>query len=53
MRWFLAYPLRRATYTACLTLVKQRLYGSGMRLKNQGTKVILSLPALVQSKGSW
>ena len=41
------------TEAACKTLVKQRLCGSGMRWKDQGAKVILSLPALVQSKGRW
>jgi len=38
---------------ACKTLVKQRLCGSGMRWKNQGAKVVLSLRALIQSKGRW
>jgi hypothetical protein len=41
------------TEAACKTLVKQRLCGSGMRWKKQGAKVILSLRALVQSKGRW
>ena len=41
------------TEVACKTLVKQRLCGSGMRWKNKGAKVILSLRALVQSKGHW
>ena len=41
------------TEAACKTLVKQRLCGSGMRWKNKGAKVILSLRALVQSKGRW
>jgi len=41
------------TEAACKTLVKQRFCGSGMRWKNKGTKVILSLRALVQSKGRW
>ncbi len=41
------------TEAACKTLVKQRLCGSGMRWKDQGAKVILSLRALVQSKGRW
>ena len=36
------------TEAACKTLVKQRLCGSGMRWKDQGAKVILSLRALVQ-----
>jgi hypothetical protein len=37
----------------CKTLVKQRLCGSGMRWKEKGAKVILSLRALAQSKGRW
>jgi len=41
------------TEAACKTLVKQRLCGSGMRWKNKGARVILSLRALVQSKGRW
>ncbi len=38
---------------ACKTLVKQRLCGSEMRWKKKGVKTILSLRALVQSKGRW
>lgn len=34
------------TEAACKTLVKQRLCGSGMRWKNKGTKVVLSLTHL-------
>ncbi len=41
------------TEAACKTLVKQRLCGAGMRWKDKGAKVILSLRALVQSKGRW
>jgi hypothetical protein len=41
------------TEAACKTLVKQRLCGSGMRWKNKGARVILSLRALIQSKGRW
>lgn len=41
------------TEAACKTLVKQRLCCSGMRWKKQGAKVILSLRALIQSKGRW
>lgn len=41
------------TEAACKTLVKQRLCGSGMRWKNKGAKVILSLRALIQTKGRW
>ncbi|SJM95698.1 conserved hypothetical protein [Crenothrix polyspora] len=41
------------TEAACKTLVKQRLCCSGMRWKSQGAKVILSLRALIQTKGRW
>ncbi len=41
------------TEAACKTLVKQRLCCSGMRWKNQGARIILTLRALVQSKGRW
>lgn len=41
------------TEAACKTLVKQRLCCSGMRWKIQGAKVILSLRALIQSRGRW
>ena len=41
------------TEAACKTLVKQRLCCSGMRWKAQGAKVILSLRALIQTKGRW
>ena len=41
------------TEAACKTLVKQRLCCSGMRWKPQGSKVILSLRALIQSSGRW
>jgi len=41
------------TKAACKTLVKQRLCGSGTHWKDKGAKVILSLRALVQSKGRW
>jgi hypothetical protein len=41
------------TEAACKTLIKQRLCCSGMRWKPQGAKVILSLRALIQSKGRW
>jgi hypothetical protein len=41
------------TEAACKTLVKQRLCCSGMRWKQQGAKVILSLRSLIQSKGRW
>ena len=41
------------TEAACKTLVKQRLCGSGMRWKNKGAKVVLSLRALVQTTNRW
>ena len=41
------------TEAACKTLVKQRLCGSGMRWKDTGIKVVLSLRALVQTPGRW
>ena len=41
------------TEAACKTLVKQRLCCSGMHWKETGAKVVLSLRALVQSKGRW
>lgn len=41
------------TEAACKTLVKQRLCGSGMRWKNKGAQVVLSLRALVQTTRRW
>jgi len=41
------------TEAACKTLVKQRLCCSGMRWKSEGAKVILSLRALIQTRGRW
>ena len=41
------------TESACKTLVKQRLCCSGMRWKNKGAKMVLSLRALIQTKGRW
>jgi len=41
------------TEAACKTLVKQRLCASGMRWKNKGAKIILSLRALTQTAGRW
>jgi hypothetical protein len=38
---------------ACKTIIKQRLGGSGMRWKDTGMKVILSLRSLVKTKGRW
>jgi len=41
------------TEAACKTIIKQRLGGSGMRWKQKGIKMILSLRALVKTKGRW
>ena len=41
------------TEAACKTLVKQRLCCSGMRWSPKGAKVVLSLRALIQSRGRW
>lgn len=38
---------------ACKTIIKQRLSASGMRWKESGIKMILSLRALVKTKGRW
>jgi len=41
------------TEAACKSLVKQRLCASGMRWKNQGAKIVLSLRALTNTIGRW
>ncbi len=41
------------TEAACKTIIKQRLGGSGMRWKQKGIKMILSLRTLVKTKGRW
>lgn len=41
------------TEAACKTLVKQRFCCSGMRWKEAGIKTVMSLRALVQTKGRW
>jgi len=41
------------TEAACKTLVKQRLCHSGMKWKDQGARVVLSLRALVLTTGRW
>lgn len=41
------------TEAACKTIVKQRLCKSGMRWKNKGASVILSIRTLVKSTGRW
>lgn len=41
------------TEAACKTLIKQRFCCSGMRWKEAGIKTVLSLRALVQTKGRW
>jgi hypothetical protein len=38
---------------ACKTLIKQRCCNSGMRWKESGLKVVLSLRGLVRTKGRW
>lgn len=38
---------------ACKTIIKQRLGGSGMRWKNTGMKVILSLRAIIKTRDRW
>lgn len=41
------------TEAACKVIVKQRLCGSGMRWKDKGIKMILSLRTLVKTKARW
>jgi len=41
------------TEAACKTIVKQRLCQSGMRWKDKGAAIILSLRTLVHSTGRW
>lgn len=41
------------TEAACKSLVKQRLCASGMRWKDRGAKVVLSLRALTNTAGRW
>ena len=41
------------TEAACKTLVKQRMCRSGMRWKEQGASMLLTLRALVKSTGYW
>jgi len=41
------------TEAACKTLVKQRLLASGMRWKNKGANIILSLRSLANTAGRW
>ena len=41
------------TEAACKTLVKQRLCQSGMKWKDQGARIVLSLRALVLTEGRW
>ena len=41
------------TEAACKTLVKQRLCCSGMRWKNRGAGIVLTLRALVQTNARW
>lgn len=41
------------TEAACKTLIKQRLCRSGMRWKNKGASIVLSLRALVKTTDRW
>jgi hypothetical protein len=41
------------TEAACKTIVKQRLCKSGMRWKDRGASIILSLRTLIKSTGRW
>ncbi len=41
------------TEAACKTLIKQRLCHSGMRWKNKGAQIVISLRAIVRTKGRW
>ena len=41
------------TEAACKTLIKQRLCASGMRWKEAGARIVLSLRALTQTTGRW
>ena len=41
------------TEAACKTIIKQRLCLSGMRWKDKGAGVILSLKTLIYSSGRW
>ena len=41
------------TEAACKTLVKQRLCRSGMRWRERGASIALSLSALMLSQGRW
>ena len=38
---------------ACKTIVKSRLCQSGMKWKNKGVKIVLSLRAMIKTKGKW
>jgi len=41
------------TEAACKTLIKQRLCNSGMRWKNTGAQIVISLRAIARTKGRW
>ena len=48
------YPIGSGvTEAACKTVIKQRLWGSGMRWKEKGAAAILSLRALVLTSTRW
>ena len=38
---------------ACKTVVKSRLCRSGMKWKNKGVKIVLSLQAMIKTDGKW
>ena len=41
------------TEAACKTLIKQRLCQSGMRWKDKGAGIVLSLRSLMLTRGRW
>ena len=48
------YPIGSGvTEAACKTLIKQRLCCSGMRWKEKGASIILSLRALILTSARW
>ena len=48
------YPIGSGvTEAACKTLIKQRLCCSGMRWKEKGASIILSLRALILTSNRW
>lgn len=41
------------TEAACKTLIKQRLCNSGMKWKNAGAQIVISLRSIARTKGRW